>query len=61
MSSRCGMDLRWSSWPACAAITSVGCSPGNGEFQITFLDVLQLTRHHKNIINNESSAFFDLR
>ena len=27
-----------------------------GDLQITFLDVLQLTRHHKNITDNEFSA-----
>ena len=32
-----------------------------GDFQIMFLDVLQLTRHHKNIIDNESNAFSNLR
>ena len=35
--------------------------PVYGDFQITFLDVLQLTRHHKNIIDNECSAISTLR
>ena len=32
-----------------------------GDLQITFLDVLQLTRYHKNIIDNECSAVSSLR
>ena len=43
------------------AVRPAPCRPFYGDLQITFLDVLQLTRHQKNIINNESSAFFDLR
>ena len=35
--------------------------PVYGDLQITFLDVLQLTRHHKNIIDNECSAISSLR
>ena len=32
-----------------------------GDLQITFLDVLQLTRYHKNIIDNECNAVSSLR
>ena len=32
-----------------------------GDFQITFQDVLQLTRHHKNITDNDFSAISSLR
>ena len=35
--------------------------PVYGDLQITFLDVLQLTRYHKNIIDNECSAVSILR
>ena len=45
-------------------VTSTGgdiTRPVYGDLQITFLDVLQLTRYHKNIIDNECSAISSLR
>ena len=44
-----------------SASSSGVARPVYGDLQITFLDVLQLTRHHENIIDNECSAISTLR
>ena len=44
-----------------SASSSGVARPVYGDLQITFLDVLQLTRYHKNIIDNECSAVSSLR